>query len=104
MRLIPLATFVLAATSAVATPAAAASDGLVEFRYKAGELATEDGRAALLKRVRVTTLIECRKSAPSWSTVSCQNDLERQLVHAIGGSEFIALHRGSVTKIARRGD
>ncbi len=101
MKTYAIALLIASSFSMSATPAQAFFNDDVVFRYKAAELATSDGRAALLKRMKGEVRAACRAGSLFFmSDDACQVDVEKQLVAAINDSLLLALHQGRTPKVA----
>ncbi len=104
MKTTTLALLLVSSFSMSSTPARAFYEEVVEFRYKADELKSAEGRVALLKRMSAKARSACRDSASFFTLSSddtCQADIEKQLLSAIGDSTLLALYEGDVVKIAQ---
>ncbi|MGQ7829868.1 UrcA family protein [Altererythrobacter sp. Z27] len=78
----------------LAAPAMAKGSEQVEFTYKTGELATPEAREALLDRIKLVSARSCQSSSPLISTGAqryCAEELENEIVRAIGDVELMAL-------------
>ena len=80
--------------AALAVPAAADEVDVVRFAYKSGELSTPAKREALLARIRLVSERSCKSTSPLISTGAqryCADDLESEIVRAIGDEALMAL-------------
>jgi UrcA family protein len=106
MKGLPLAILLASSLGATATSASAGSREMISFGYKPHELVTEQGREALLERLKATTQAACRgiqATSIFHTPKGCRDDLERQFLAAIGSSGLAAQHEGEAVKIARSG-
>lgn len=105
MRNLHLALLVVSTLGAAAMPASAASGKAINFTYRDKEMVTEQGRSALLDRMKVMTRAACRGSrSNAYRTPGqCRVDLERQFIGAIGNPVLIAQYQGELAQIARNG-
>lgn len=103
MKSLPLA--LVSTLSVLAAPAAASSQEVINFTFRATEVTTEQGRSALLGRMRATTRAACRghRSDAYPSPNECRVDLENQFVRAIANPLLMAEYEGNVARIARSG-
>ena len=99
-------TFAILAGSSLAiasVPVSARTGEVVDFTYKEKELATEKSRAALLKRMKATTIAACagKKARAYINSKQCAQDLEQQFIAAISHPQLIAQYEGKPIRLAR---
>jgi len=78
----------------VAAPAAAFEEEVVEFRFTASELTTEEGRINLLEKIEAHSMSACRVDSRIWvsdSRKNCARSLVRQYIDAIDNDELSQL-------------
>lgn len=105
MKNLPLPLLLVSSLAMAATPVSARTGAVVNFSYKASELATEQGRLALVERMTAATYALCSGSqSEAYPTVKkCRLDIEKQFIAAIGDPSLVATYKGDAVKIARNG-
>ncbi len=103
-----LSLFLVSSLAVIATPASAGTLKDVEtvnFAYGAHELTTNQGRQAMLERMKATTVAACSGAlAKAYrSEKACQTDLEKQFVSAIGNYALTTQYQGEAIEVARNG-
>ena len=79
---------------ALSAPAAADSNNVIHFKYRAQELASPESREALLDRIKLNAASNCKSGSFFWTArleKECSEQLEHDLVQAIGDVELVAL-------------
>jgi len=105
MKALTLAILATSSLAIVSVPVSARTGEVVDFTYKAKELANEKSRAVLLKRMKATTNAACagKKARAYINSKKCAQDLEQQFIAAISHPQLVAQYEGKPVRIARNG-
>jgi UrcA family protein len=108
MKPLSFSLFLVSSLTVIATPASAGASKdakAVKFAYQAHELATNQGRAAMLGRMKATAIAACRWHTSAFHPTArqCRTDLETQFLSAIGNNALTAQYKGDAVEVASNG-
>lgn len=72
------------------------------IRYRPYELASSEGRQAIVDRVKLAVRNACRSSIWMTTARKCRNELSSELLTKIGNAEVAALYGGKPVRVASR--